>query len=106
VTYSLRLFCTSDDTPPLQAVFDWAKGQGVNIQASSADIDDRAWNEAEVLYKPERQPFVEASTGDLMREGNEEFVELLEDEDQSAGEAKGARSPGADQGGRLRAAPR
>lgn len=82
--YYLRAFCTFDEAPPLRSVFDWAEGQGVSLQAPSADLDARGWDQAEVVYKPDRQPFVaEANTGELLREEVEEFVEFLEDVDET-----------------------
>jgi hypothetical protein len=84
VGYYVRAFCTSSDVPPLRAVFDWAEGRGVSLQAPSADLDARGWEQAEVVYKPDRQPFVvDANTGELLREEVVEFVEFLEDADES-----------------------
>jgi hypothetical protein len=84
VGYYVRAFCTSDDVPPLRTVFDWAEGRGVSLQAPSADLDARGWEQAEVVYKANREPFVvEANTGELLREEVVEFVEFLEDVDES-----------------------
>lgn len=84
MAYYLRAFCTSDDIPALRVVFDWAAGQGVQLEAPAADLDAQRWEQAEVIYKPDRQPFIaERNTGDLLREEVEEFAEFLEEADNS-----------------------
>jgi hypothetical protein len=78
--YYLRAFCTSSDLPALRTVFEWAMGHGVDLEAPSADLDADGWQQAQIVYKPDKQPFVaEADTEDLVREEVEEFVDLLED---------------------------
>jgi hypothetical protein len=80
----MRAFCTSGDVPPLRAVFNWAESRGVSLLAPSADLDARGLEQVEVVYKPDRQPFVvDANTGELLREEIVEFVEFLEDADES-----------------------
>jgi hypothetical protein len=89
VSYYLRAFCTSDNLPPLRAVFEWTEGQGVLLQAPSTDLDAQSWDQAEVVYKPDRQPFIaETNTDELVREEVEEFVEFLEDVDESSARQK------------------
>jgi hypothetical protein len=80
MSYYLRAFCTSDSIPPLGAVFEWAKNRGVHLEAPSADLNAPAWEQAEVVYKSDKQPFVaEINTGKALQEELEEFVEFLED---------------------------
>ena len=84
MAFYLRAFCTSDEIPPLRAVFEWAEGRGVRLKAPAADLDAQGWTQAEVIYQPDRQPFIaERNTGDLLGEEVEEFAELLEDTDDS-----------------------
>lgn len=61
-------------------MFEWADGRGVHLEAPSADLDAPGWEQAEIVYKSDRQPFVaELNTGELLREELEEFFEFLED---------------------------
>jgi hypothetical protein len=84
VSYYLRAFCKSEDLPPLRAVVEWAESHGVRLDAPSADIDARTWEQAEVAYRADRQPFIAGmNTGELLQEEVEEFVEFLEDVDDS-----------------------
>jgi hypothetical protein len=59
VSYFLRVFCTSAGLPPLAEIFEWTARQGVRLDAPSADLDRRDWQHAEIVYEPERAPFVE-----------------------------------------------
>jgi hypothetical protein len=80
MAYYLRAFCTSPDIPPLRAVFEWAEGHGVRLDAPSADLDAPGWQQAQVIYNTEKQPFVaETDAGELLREEVEESVEFLDD---------------------------
>jgi hypothetical protein len=82
--YYLRAFCTSDNIPPLRTVLDWADTQGVRLEARAADLATPNWEQAELLYKPDKSPIIaEANAGDLLREEVDEFVEFLEDVDES-----------------------
>lgn len=82
--YYLRAFCTSADIPPLRTIFDWAEKQGVRLEAPETDVDATGWEQAEVIYQPERSPIVaETNTGELLHEEVEEFVDFLEDVDDS-----------------------
>lgn len=64
----------------MRAVFDYATREGVRLDAPSAELDSPAWEQAEVLYKPGRQPIVaEANTHELMREEVDGFIDSLED---------------------------
>jgi hypothetical protein len=82
--YYLRAFCASPDIPSLRSVFEWAEGQGVRLDAPSADLDAAGWHQAEVVYKSDSQPFVaEAAADELLREEVEEFLESLDDVDES-----------------------
>lgn len=84
MAYYLRAFCTSNDIPPLRTVLDWAASQGVRLDAPKADLDTRTWEQAEVLYKPDRSPIVaEANADDLASEEAREFIESLDDVDES-----------------------
>lgn len=84
MSFYLRAFCKSDEVPPLREVFKWAEGQGVQLRAPSADLDEQSWEQAEVAYKADRQPFTaEVNTSDFLQEEVEEFIEFLEDVDQS-----------------------
>ena len=84
LAYYLRAFCTSDDIPPLRAVFEWAVGQGVRLDSPEAELDSSTWLQAEILYKRDRSPIVaETNTDDLVREEVGEFIESLEDVDES-----------------------
>ena len=47
-------------------------------------MDATGWEQAEVVYNPERSPIVaETNTGELLRDEVEEFIEFLEDVDES-----------------------
>ena len=82
--YYLRAFCTSADLPPLRTVFKWVEAQGVRVEAPSSDVDERNWKEAEIVYKPDKQPIVaDATSGELLEEEVEEFTEFLADVDDS-----------------------
>jgi hypothetical protein len=82
--YYLRVFCTSEKLPALRDVFGWSASEGIELQAPSADLDARDWDQAEIIYKADKQPFVaERNTDELLREEVEEFIEFLEDVDDS-----------------------
>lgn len=82
--YYLRAFCTSPDIPSLRMVFEWAEAQGVRLDAPSAALDAAGWQHAEVIYNSDRQPFVvETDAGELFRAEVEEFLERLDDVDES-----------------------
>jgi hypothetical protein len=84
LAYYLRAFCTSDEIPPLRVVFEWVGGRGVRLEAPATDLDASGWEQAEVIYRPDRQPFIaERCVGDLLREEIEEFTEFLEEVDES-----------------------
>jgi hypothetical protein len=84
MSYFLRAFCTSADLPPLRKVFEWAESEGVRLEATSVDDDTAEWQQAEIVYRPGRQRFVaEADTDEVLREEVEEFIESLEDADDS-----------------------
>lgn len=86
MSYYLRAFCTADDTCSLRAVFEWAESRGVRLEAPSADLDTQNWKQAEIAYKPDRQTFIaDTDAGDFLREEVAEFVEFLEDVEDSAG---------------------
>jgi hypothetical protein len=81
--YFLRTFCTSDELPPLQTVLVWAEAHGVSLETTSA-ADGRDWEQVEVSYSPDAAPFIiEANTGDLLTDEVAEFVDFLEDVDDS-----------------------
>jgi hypothetical protein len=87
--YYLRAFCTSSDIPSLRTVLEWAEGQGVRLEVPSAVLDAPEWRQAEVVYKSDRQPFVaETDAGELLRDEVEEFVELLEEVEESPARQK------------------
>jgi hypothetical protein len=87
--YYLRVFCMSPEIPSLRAVFEWAEVRDVRLDAPSADVDAPSWRQAEVVYKTGRQPFVAETDADqLLREEVEEFVEFLEDVDDSSEKQK------------------
>jgi hypothetical protein len=87
--YYLRAFCTSPDIPPLRPVFEWAESQGVRFASPSADLDASGWQQAEVVYKSDRQPFVAETDADqLLREEIEEYLEFLDDVDESSDKQK------------------
>ena len=80
MSYYIRAFCTSDNVPPLRSVFEWADRQGVHLEAPSIDIDAPRWEQAEILYSSDRQPFVaEVNIGEVVQEELEEFAEFLQD---------------------------
>jgi hypothetical protein len=84
VSYYLRAFCASDDIPPLRAVFEWAEARGVKLEAPSANLDAPGWKQAEIACGLDGQTFIaEADAGDLLREEVAEFVEFLEDVEES-----------------------
>ncbi len=84
MAYYLRAFCTSDDIPPLREVLEWAASQGVRLDVPSADLDSDTWGQAEVLYTADRSPIVaEANADTLAHEEVDEFIESLEDVDES-----------------------
>jgi hypothetical protein len=95
VGYHLRAFCTSEELPPLRPILEWAASQGVGLRLAGGPevLDDAGWREAELDYKPGKEPLVvdvsRASSGDeLLAEEVEEFVEFLEDVDDSAEKGK------------------
>jgi hypothetical protein len=84
MAYFLRAFCTSPDLPELRDVLDWAESQGIDLSIAAPDLDVRDWHQIEVVYKSERQPFVvEADTGEMVEEEVEEFIELLDEAEDS-----------------------
>jgi hypothetical protein len=83
MAYFLRTFCTSVDLPTLREVFTSAENRGIQL-VTSTDLDASAWQQAEIVYKPGRQPFVvEADSGEFIEEEVAEFIELLEDVEDS-----------------------
>src|ERR687888_98337 len=59
--YYLRASCTSEDLPPLGRVLEWAAAQGVSLALEGLSpglLDSAGWREAELRYKPGRQPLV------------------------------------------------
>ena len=63
------------------------------MDSGSELLDDASWSEAEVVYKAGKQPLLvdvsRASSGDeLLSDEVEEFVEFLEDVDDSPGKQK------------------
>src|SRR5919197_3425966 len=93
--YYLRAFCTSEDLPPLGRVLEWASAQGVSLALEGLSpglLDSAGWREAELRYKPGRQPLVvdvsRAGDGGLLAEDVEWFTELLGEVEASAGTRK------------------
>jgi hypothetical protein len=93
--YYLRVVCTSEDLPPLGRVLEWAAAQGVSLTLESSSpgaLDSAGWREAELRYKPGRQPLVvdvsRAGDGSLVAEEVEEFIEFLAEVDESADKRK------------------
>jgi hypothetical protein len=89
VGYYLRAFCKTDELPPLRRAFEWAAKEGVDLEElGSAQPDDVEWREAEIRYTADKQPFVvdvsqRRSQDELLSDEVEEFVELLEDVENS-----------------------
>ena len=84
MAYFLRAFCTSGGATTLREVFQWSADQGVELQAPTVDLDTPDWQEAEITYAAERQPFIaERTTGEPLRAEVEEFIEFLEDAEDS-----------------------
>jgi hypothetical protein len=92
VGYYLRAFCTSEDLPPLGRVFEWAAAQGVLFALENApdpdELDSARWRWAELRYMHGKRPLVvdvsrAADYGPPFEEV-EEFIELLEQVDESA----------------------
>jgi hypothetical protein len=85
--YYLRVFCASDEFPPLQTAFEWAAARGVTLDlapGSKAALDSPGWGEAEIIYGDGKPPLiaeVSRAGGDdeLLAEEIEEFVEFVED---------------------------
>lgn len=94
--YYLRAFCKSEDLPPLEQVLEWAAAQGVSLELESSgpgELDPARWREAELRYKPGKQPLVvgvsrAADNRPLLSEEVEEFIEFLEDVNESAEKRK------------------
>ena len=93
--YYLRAFCTSADLPPLGRVLEWAAAQGVSLALESSSpgaLGSAGWREAELRYKPGRQPLVvdvgRAGEDGLVAEEVEEFIELLTGVEESAEKRK------------------
>jgi hypothetical protein len=91
----LRAFCKSEDLPPLGRVLEWASAQGVSLaleRSSPGALDSAGWREAELRYKPARQPLVvdvsRAGDHGLVAEEVEECIELLGDVEESAEKRK------------------
>jgi hypothetical protein len=90
VAYYLRAFCTSEELPPLRRVFEWAANAGAKLEVDDdrGQLDDENWRRAGIRYKADKQPLVvevsRSSSGDeLLSEEVEEFVEFLEEVDDS-----------------------
>lgn len=88
--YYLRAFCKTDELPPLRRVFEWTANAGVALELNSGSeaLDDANWREAEIRYARDKQPLVvdvsRASSDDgLLSDEVEEFVEFLEDVEDS-----------------------
>jgi hypothetical protein len=97
VGYHLRVFCKSEDLPPLGRVLDWAAAQGVWLELEDepdrGDLDSARWRGAEIRYKHGKRPFVvdvsRAAQNRLrLSEEIQEFIEFLNDVNESAEKAK------------------
>jgi hypothetical protein len=93
--YYVRAFCSSDEIPSLRAILDWANAAGVPLELDvdhvSPDLDAANWREAEIRYKPAKQPIqvnVTRSGDELLSEEVGEFVEFLEDVPESPARRK------------------
>jgi hypothetical protein len=87
--YYLRAFCKSE-VPPLRRVLEWVANEGVvlELDGGSELLDDENWREAEIRYDEGKQPLVvdvsrASSNDELLSDEVEEFVEFLEDVDDS-----------------------
>jgi hypothetical protein len=62
VGYYLRVFCKSEDLPPLGRVLDWAAAQGVSLELENepdrGGLDSAGWRGAEIRYKHGKRPLV------------------------------------------------
>jgi hypothetical protein len=72
----------------LVGVLEWASAQGVSLALESSSpgaLESAGWREAELRYKPARQPLVvdvsRAGDHGLVAEEVEEFIELLDVEE-------------------------
>lgn len=91
--YYARAFCTSPDVPPLRQVLEWAEDRGVGLTIgpgrAGVDLDSPDWREVELVYKQGRQPILcevnrdDSSDDNLLREEVEDFLESLDDVDDS-----------------------
>lgn len=86
--YYMRAFCTSADLPPLDRVINWAAVQGTSLQVEKEPTGSRGgtvWREADIRYKPDREPIVvdasRAGVDDGIAGEVEEFIEMVEDAD-------------------------
>jgi hypothetical protein len=62
VGYYLRVFCKSEDLPPLGRVFEWAATQGVSLELHDepdlGDLDSAGWRGAEIRCKHGKRPLI------------------------------------------------
>jgi hypothetical protein len=93
VGYYLRVFCKSEDLPPLGRVLEWAAAQGVSLELENEpdrnDLDSAGWRGAEIRYKHGKRPLVvdvsrAADSRLLLSEEVEEFIEDLTEVEESA----------------------
>jgi hypothetical protein len=92
VGYYLRVFCRSEDLPPLGRAFHWTAAQGVSLELQNepdrGDLDSSGWRGGEIRYQHGKRPFdvdVCRAAEDrlLLSEEVEEFIEFLRDVDES-----------------------
>lgn len=87
MSYYLRAFCTSAELPSPSEVLAWVGSQGIQVEVEDLPDD---WNcdDIPITYKPDKQPFllelnVRSGQDSLCEEEIEEFIELLDDVEDS-----------------------
>ena len=88
MAYYLRAFCTSDATPPLDEILEWARAErGVTLAAEAnaggVTLDSRDWRHAAISYAEGKLPLLVeidavANQDDAGSEEIEEFLNLVE----------------------------
>jgi negative regulator of replication initiation len=84
VSYYLRVFCRSEDRPALREVVAWLTPHGITVRVHSANLDAHGSQQAELECVPRQPPVLaELNDGESLREEVSEFLELLEDDEES-----------------------
>jgi hypothetical protein len=90
MSYFIRALCTSAEAPKLSDVQRWLKEQGSAATIEGPDLDSDNWEQATLSYKAGKAPILvecnrDSGGASLLREELEEFYEMIEDVQPSAG---------------------